>query len=147
MVQTYKRWPYIQSRTENLVLIAGGKSETKNKAKSESVTINGFGGGTGTGSSFDVDVSARSINIPSTLHGSITIKNEFFGDSSFGNIAPVYGVRPEILEATKVKINGAEQIAEKFPIGKYLYSANVELYKWGFVKVTAITAEIRVDYV
>jgi hypothetical protein len=143
----YQRWPYIQARTENLVVISGGKSQSFNTSKSESVSINGFGSGTGYGESFDVDVNARSVNIPQTLHGPITIKQETFGSSIPENLGPTYGVRPEIIQTTKAVINGTLQDASVFPVGNYLYSSNVELYKWGFVKVTAVTVEITGGYV
>lgn len=143
----YKNWPFIQSRTENIVVISGGKSKTDNQSISESVSINGFSSGGGGGSSFDVDVNARSVNIPQTLHKEITIKNVITGQIAPSNLGPTYGVRPEILEATKVKINGVDTLAEVFPTGEYLYSSNIELYKWGFAKVTAITVKITRDQV
>jgi len=144
--KTYQRWPYIQARTENLVVISGGKSETTNASLSESVSINGFGSGSGSGTSFDVDVNARSVNIPQTLHGPITISEEIFGTIAPQNLGPTYGVRPETLETTQAVVNGSLQNAERFPSGNYLYSSNVELYKWGFVKVTAITVEVPFNY-
>jgi hypothetical protein len=142
----YKRWPYIQARSENLVVISGGKSETQNNSESKSVSINGFGQGFGTGSSFDVDVNAKSVNVPQTLHGPITIQEQVFGSVAPSNLGPTYGVRPQTLSATEAVVNGALQTAERFPSGNYLYSSNVELYKWGFVKVTAITVEIPFNY-
>jgi hypothetical protein len=143
----YQRWPYIQARTENLVVISGGKSQSFNTSKSESVSINGFGSGEGYGESFDVDVNARSVNIPQTLHGPITIKQETFGSSIPPNLDPTYGVRPETIKTTKAVVNGTLQDASAFPTGNYLYSSNIELYKWGFVKVTAVTVEITGGYV
>jgi hypothetical protein len=143
----YKRWPYIQSRSENIVVITGGKAETTNISSTQSVSINGFGGGSGTGSSFDVDVNARSVNVPQTLHKKIEIKEEIFGDITPVELGPIYGVRPKELAVTKVRINGEEKDAETFPIGEYLYSSNVELYKWGFAKVSAITVNITSEYV
>jgi hypothetical protein len=142
----YQRWPYIQARSENLVVISGGKSETKNISESKSVSINGIGGGLGEGSSFDVDVNARSINIPQTLHGPITISEQILGSTAPSNLGPTYGVRPQTLETTEAVVNGTLQDAPNFPSGNYLYSSNVELYKWGFVKVTAITVEVPSSY-
>jgi hypothetical protein len=144
--QKYKPWPYLQTRTENLVVISGGKAKTENSSQSESVSINGFGRGTGTGFSFDVDVNARSINIPKSLHGRIAITEEIIGGIAPSDLDPTYGVRPAVLESTKVNINGVEQNASEFPAGEYLYSANVELYKWGFVKVSAVTVKIDQKY-
>jgi hypothetical protein len=146
LTPTYKRWPYIQARSENLVVISGGKSETSNTSASESVSINGFGRGDGFGSSFDVDVNARSVNIPQTLHGPITIQQQIIGTVAPQNLGPTYGVRPETLATTQAVVNGALQNADRFPSGNYLYSSNVELYKWGFVKVTAITVEVPFNY-
>ncbi len=143
----YQNWPYIQSRTENLVVITGGKSETFNSSKSAYASINGFGSGSGQGSSIDVDVNARSINIPETLHGKITIEEKSFGTTGPSTLEPTYGIRPTILETTKAVINGNLSAAATFPVGKYLFSSNIELYKWGFVKVEAITVEITQDLV
>jgi hypothetical protein len=142
--KTYKRWPYLQTRTENIVLITGGKSKSQGESKSESVGINGFSSSKSTSTSFDVDVRASSVNVPETLHGPITIKSEFIGTASDtkGVGQPTYGVRPSTLNTTKVVIGGQVQSASQFPTGQYLLNANVELYKWGFVKVTATTVEI-----
>lgn len=144
---TYQKWPYIQMISENLVVISGGKSETKNQSQTQSVSINGFGGGTGQGSSIDVDVNARSINIPPSLHGKITIKEESFGPDGDVNLKPTYGVFPKTLDSTQAVISGATVDVSNFPTGNYLYSADVELYKWGFVRVTATTVKITSDYV
>jgi hypothetical protein len=78
----------------------------------------------------------NSINIPTTLHPAITITEQFIG--SAGELNPTYGVRPQTISATS---------PPSFPTGNYLYSANVELYKYGFVKVTATTVEIEADKV
>jgi hypothetical protein len=143
----YKNWPYIQSRTENIVVITGGKSETINSSNSAYASINGFGSGRGQGSSIDVDVNARSINIPETLHDKITITEESFGTTGPSTLEPTYGIRPKVLEQTTVVINGNLAKAPQFPVGKYLFASNVDLYKWGFVKVEAITVEITEDLV
>ena len=60
---------------------------------------------------------------------------------------PTYGVRPMTLETTKVMLNGKLSAAPEFPVGNYLFSSNFELYKWGFVKVEAITVEISKYFV
>ena len=144
---TYKPWPYMQERTENIVVISGGKSETFNSSKSESVSINGVASGKGGGSSIDVNVSANSVSIPTTLHGKIEIKEESFGTTGSSKLEPTYGVRPKTLETTKVMLNGQLSAAPEFPLGDYLFSSNFELYKWGFVKVEAITVSITKDFV
>jgi hypothetical protein len=133
---TYKKWPYLKTKTENIVLISGSKSKTESKSESESVNINGISRSISEGNSFDVDVNVNSINIPTTLHPAITITEQFIG--SAGELNPTYGVRPQTISATS---------PPSFPTGNYLYSANVELYKYGFVKVTATTVEIGSDKV
>jgi hypothetical protein len=147
IIGKYKPWPYMQERTENIVVISGGKSETFNASKSQSVSINGVASGTGAGSAIDVNVSANSVSVPTTLHGKITIKEESFGATGSSKLEPTYGVRPNVLETTKVMINGNLAAAPSFPLGNYLFSSNVEIYKWGFVKVEAITVEITKDFV
>jgi hypothetical protein len=133
---TYKKWPYLKTKTENIILISGSKSETQSTSRSESANINGFSESLSEGSSFDVDVNVNSINIPTTLHPAITITEQFIGAG--GNLGPTYGVRPQTISATEPSV---------FPTGNYLYAANVELYKYGFVKVTATTVEIGADKV
>jgi len=145
----YRRWPYLQTRTENLVLITGGRSKTESKSKSESVGINGISSTESNATSFDVDVRASSVNVPETLHGPITIAEEMVGSASDtkGVGEPTKEVRPKTLATTQVVINGQLQAAPTFPTGKFLISSDVELYKWGFVKVTATTVEVTPDYV
>jgi hypothetical protein len=143
----YKKWPYLRMKTENVILITGGKSESRSKSLSESVSINGFARSQGSGSSFDVNVNASSINIPTALHDKIIIKEEFVGDQIPPNLLVTYGVRPKALEATKVRIDGKEEFAPKFPTGDYLYSSSIDLFKWGYVKVTARTVKITSEYI
>ena len=137
---TYRKWPYIKTKTENLVLITGGRSISNSYSKSQSAGINGFANSEGRGTSFDVNVSANSINVPKTIHPAITIRQDFINtaNDSKGIGQPTYGIRPSVLPATSPSI---------FPAGQYLISADVELYKWGFVKVTAITATITTDQI
>ena len=143
----YQPWPFIQSRTENLVIITGGKSETASSSASRSVNINGYGSANGRGSSIDVNVNARSINIPATLHDKIDIKEESFGTTGPQSLEPTYGIRPKTLAETTSVIDGKLVSTPKFPVGNYLYASNVQLYKWGFVKVTATTVEITENFV
>jgi hypothetical protein len=143
----YKPWPYIQTRTENLVVITGGKSETMNSSQSLSASINGSSRSNGRGTSIDVDVNARSVNIPPTLHGKITIEEETFGTTGGQSLLPTYGVRPTTLDVTKAVLDGREVSMPQFPTGNFLYQADVELYKYGFVKVTAITVTVDPKYV
>jgi hypothetical protein len=144
----YKNWPYLQLRSENLVLISGGISLTRSESLSESVSINGFSSSTGSGKSFDVNVNANSVNIPESLHGRVTIKNEFIGSVPPGGMLDVtYGVNPSQLSATEAKLGGVLTEVAQFPTGNYLLSSSIELYKWGFVKVTAKTVTISSDYI
>jgi hypothetical protein len=131
----YQRWPYIKTKTENIVLITGGRSLSKSISKSESAGINGFSSSTGEGKSFDVNVNANSILVPQTIHPAITINVQEVNDEgdSVGIGRPTTSVQPPILNAT---------IPSIFPTGNFLMSADAELYKWGFLKVTAITATI-----
>lgn len=143
----YKPWPYLRTRTENIVVITGGKSQTQNSSYNKYASINGSGQGRGAGSSIDVDVNARSINIPPSLHGSITIEEEIFGTTGGQDILPTYGIRPKTLEATKAVLDGNEIYCPQFPVGNYLYKSDVELYKYGFIKVTATTVTITSEYI
>jgi hypothetical protein len=140
----YKRWPYLQLRSENIVVISGSESIRDNVSQSAYNGVNGYGSGYGAGQDYDVDVNARSVNIPKSLHGEIKINQEKFG---LEGLYPTYGIRPEKLESTKAVVSGEEVFASKFPTGNYLYSSDVELYKWGFVKVTAITVNITDEYI
>jgi hypothetical protein len=146
---SYSPWPYLRLKTENLVVVTGGRSLSSLYSRSETIGINGTSLTTGQGSEFDVNVSANSVNVPETLHGPIDIVPQFIGGNpidSAGVGQPTYGVRPETLPTTKANINGVEVDAPKFPNGNYLVDSNVELYKWGFVKVTATTVTIDNRY-
>lgn len=133
--KTYQKWPYIRTKTENIVLITGGRSLSDSKSLSQSVGINGFASSTGAGKSFDVNVSANSILVPQTIHPAIGINIVEINNvvDTKGITRPTTSVRPATLSPTNPSI---------FPTGQFLMSADVELYKWGFVKVTAITATI-----
>jgi hypothetical protein len=143
----YQKWPYAQTRTENIVLISGGKSETKNTSNSQFASINGGGSGKGEGTSIDVDVNARSINVPPALHGQIEITEVDIGEKGDAEIKPINEIRPKTLKTTEVVIDGSKRQMAQFPTGDYLYQADVDLYKYGFVKVTAITVKVTNEYV
>jgi hypothetical protein len=87
--------------------------------------------------SFDIDRSANTITVPDTIHGIIPINPEIVGDFTGVDFQPEYGNYPPQLSPTSIT---------KFPVGKYLISANMELYKWGLVRVTAVTVDITEDY-
>jgi hypothetical protein len=138
--KTYIDLPYIKTRTENIVLITGGKSLSNSSSISQSVGINGVASSNGGGKSFDVNVNANSILVPQTIHSAISINvtevNSASDSKGIGR--PTTSVNPATLAATTPSV---------FPTGQFLMSANIELYKWGFVKVTAITATITTEQI
>jgi hypothetical protein len=144
----YSNWPYLQISRENLILIGGSKSQTNSKSLSESVSINGFSKSTGAGKSFDVNVNVNSVIIPEALHDLIDISEEFIGISPAGNagLDLTYGVRPISLQQSRALINGTQIACPRFPTGNYLVSATSELYKYGWAKITAKTADITANY-
>ena len=133
----YSEWPVIRTKTDNIVLITGSKSLSEAISRSRSVNINGATLEESANKQFDVNVGASSIVVPNCLRGSIGINETTIG-SFASDVEPTYGVRPSNLTATT---------PSKFPTGKYLYSSNVELYKWGFAKVRTITVEITAQHV
>jgi hypothetical protein len=140
LTSTYQNWPYIKTRTENIVLITGGRSLSNSNSQSQSVGINGFANSIGKGQSFDVNINANSILVPQTIHPAITVgitEVNTVNDSKQVR-RPTTSVNPLTLSATTPSI---------FPTGQFLMSADIELYKWGFVKVTAITATITASQV
>ena len=134
--ETYRKWPYLRTKTENLVLITGSRSSSTSMSISQSVGINGFASSTGKGKSFDVNVNANSILVPQTIHPAITINIDETNQVTDSNQVqkPTISINPRTLPATD---------PPQFVPGKYLISADIDLYKWGFVKVTAITADIQ----
>jgi len=140
LTSTYQNWPYIKTKTENIVLITGGRSLSNSNSKSQSAGINGFASSQGQGKSFDVNVNANSILVPQTIHPAITIsvREVNSASDSKGVGRPTTSVNPTTLAATTPSI---------FPTGQFLMSADVELYKWGFVKITAITATITTSQI
>jgi hypothetical protein len=146
----YSPWPYLRLKTENLVVVTGGRSKSESSSTSSTIGINGTASSFGTSSAFDVNVSANSVNVPETLHGPINIVPQFIGSTPSdikGVGQPTYGVAPTTLPTTRANINGVEVDAATFPPGNYLVDSNVELYKWGFVKVTATTVTIDNRYI
>jgi hypothetical protein len=146
----YSPWPYLRLKTENLVVVTGGRSLSSSYSRSGTIGINGAASSEGRSSEFDVNVSANSVNVPETLHGPINIVPQFIGSipsDTKGVGQPTYGVAPTTLPTTKANINGNEVDAPTFPPGNYLVDSNVELYKWGFVKVTATTVTIDNRYI
>jgi hypothetical protein len=136
IVNKYKSWPNIKMISENVVLIGGSISKSDGKSQSASMSLNGSSNANSISTSYDVNVSANSVVVPETLHGPITISKQSIG--SLGGITVPYSVNPSVLSATT---------PSSFPTGDYLISANVSLYKYGYAKVSAITAEVTSAYV
>jgi hypothetical protein len=134
---TYQEWPLIRQTSENIVVITSSSSYSVSEGESNSVSLNGFSNSERSDKSGSYSSNANSIVIPETLHGDLPIlkstgsslPSEFEGDTF---------VYPSQLTATTPPV---------FPTGKFLISSQMELYKWGMVKVTAITAEITEQYV
>lgn len=133
----YTTWPVIRTVTENIIVIGGSKSKSKGTGSSASMSLNGSSTATNDTTSFDVDVAVNSITLPEALHDQITI-----GKIPIGSMEPstlvTYDVQPSTIDATSFK---------EFPIGNYLISSSVELYKFGYSRVKAITVEITKDYI
>ena len=133
----YKKWPYIKRITENIVIVSGSKSKTEAWTIGETVSINGFSSVNRKDDSFDIDRNANTITVPDTIHDIVPIFSEQVGDFTGIDFQPEYGIFPGQLAPTNIT---------RFPAGKYLISANMELYKWGLVRVTAVTVDITEDY-
>jgi hypothetical protein len=132
-----KKWPNIKRVTENLVIVSGSKSKTEAWTKGETVSINGFSKVDRRDDSFDVDRNANTVNVPDAIHPTIAISEVEEGDFQGVDSIPVYEVYPKTLAATPIT---------EFPDGEYLVSGRMELYKWGLVRVTAITVNITSEY-
>jgi len=133
----YTTWPVIRSVTENIIIIGGSKSKSMGSGSSASMSLNGSSTATNDTTSFDVDVSVNSITLPEALHDEIIIAKVAIGSMDPSTLI-TYDVKPSSIDATSFK---------KFPIGNYLISSSVELYKFGYSRVKAITVEITEDYI
>ena len=135
-VAYFKNWPTIRLTSENIVMIGGSMSETLATNQSRSASNQGGSSSTSNSKSIDVDVSVNSIVVPQTLHDNLTINIVQIGNT--GNLSIPFSVNPNTLAATD---------PVKMPVGNYLYSSDVQLYKFGYSKITAITIELTEDYV
>ena len=135
-VAYFKDWPAIRLTSENIVMIGGSMSETLSVNNSASSSNQGGSSSNSNSKSIDVDVSVNSIVVPQTLHDNLTINIVQIGNT--GNLSIPFSVNPNTLAATD---------PVKMPVGNYLYSSDVQLYKFGYSKVTAITIELTKDYV
>ena len=132
----YQNWPIIRSISENIVLIGGSKSNSGAGGKSESVSKNGSSVSTNNSFSSDVNTSVNSITLPNALYDELTINIVPIG--TLGSIPVPYSVNPSVLSATNPK---------QFPTGNYLITSEIQPYKFGYSKITAITVEITTSHV
>jgi len=135
-VAYFKNWPTIRLTSENIVMIGGSMSETLATNASQSSSNQGGSSSSSNSKSIDVDVSVNSIVVPQTLHDNLPINIVQIGNT--GSLSIPFSVNPNTLAATD---------PVKMPVGNYLYSSDVQLYKFGYSKVTAITIELTKDYV
>jgi hypothetical protein len=133
----YENWPIIRTVTENIIVIAGSKSKSIGSGESASMSLNGSSTAVNDTTSFDVDVSVNSITLPEALHDQIIIEKVPIG-SMDPSTSVTYDVQPPLIEATSFK---------SFPVGNYLISSSIELYKFGYSKIKGITIEITQDYI
>ena len=136
LTSKYQKWPTIRMVSENVVLIGGSQSRSNGKSQSASASLNGSSNANSQSISYDVNVSTNSVTVPEALHENITISKQSVG--TLGGINVPYSVNPSELDAT---------IPSVFPTGSYLISSDVSLYKFGYSKVSAITADITSGYV
>lgn len=132
----YQQMPVFKTQTESVLLFSGSSSKTENDSQSQSVSLNGNASAVSENSSVSRNVSVNSVVLPSALHGDIEIQINAFGSN--GDLPISYAVVPTRIEATD---------PPRFPVGNYLLSSNISLYKYGFVKVVATTIEIDERYV
>jgi hypothetical protein len=136
--KTYLAWPNIKKITENVLLFTGGKSKTQSESRSEDVSINGFAESTREDVSFDIDTNVNTVTLPDALHGVLQVNEIYSGPEIPSDLQIVGGVQPKLLEATNPAI---------YPIGNYLISSSMDLFKYGLVKVKATTVTITAKYV
>jgi len=136
--KTYLRWPNLKRITENVLLFTGGKSKTESESKSEDVSINGFAEAKRKDWSYDIDTNVNTVTLPDALHGVLTVNEVYNGPQIPGDLQITGGVKPNVLPATN---------PAKFPIGNYLVSSSMDLFKYGLVKVKAVTVTVTADYV
>ena len=136
--KTYLAWPNLKKITENVLLFTGGKSKTESDSNSEDVSINGFAEATREDVSFDIDTNVNTVTLPDALHGVLQINEIYSGPEIPSDLQIQGGVQPKVLEATNPAI---------FPIGNYLISSSMDLFKYGLVKVKATTVTVTAEYV
>ena len=136
--KTYLAWPNIKRITENILLFTGGKSKTESASKSEDVSINGFAEAERKDWSYDIDTNVNTVTLPDAIHEQLTVNEIYSGPEIPTDLQITGGVNPKILAATS---------PAKFPTGNYLISSSMDLFKYGLVKVKAITVTITDAYV
>ena len=119
-------------------MFTGGKSKTESESNSEDVSINGFANAIRKDWSYDIDTNVNTVTLPDALHGVLTVNEVYSGPQIPGDLQITGGVKPNILPATTPPI---------FPIGNYLISSSMDLFKYGLVKVKATTVTVTEQYV
>jgi hypothetical protein len=135
--KNYKDWPVIRRTTENIIVFTGSKSRSDSGGESVSVSPNGFSNASSGSFSYDVNRSVSSITLPDALHDDISIQMIDIGPQ----LPTELDVKAEILPSQLTSTN-----PPRFPVGNYLMSSSMELYKWGLVKITAETVDITEEY-
>jgi len=124
-------FPNVRPEAHN-VTILGSRKDNSN---SESVSYSGAS----TSQSDSYSISVETASIPATIHGEITITEEFADISGSGSSSVSTGaVRPTSLPATQYSL---------FPTGKYLYSINSSPFRFGYTRIEAVILDITSEYV
>jgi hypothetical protein len=135
------RWPAIRTETENIILYGGSKASRVTSEASQAVNpasgggVESFSNSQSESTDRSVRMSISTVTIPRTLHGPVTV-----GVTTRGEVDTSldFGVEPPTLSATS---------PTQFPVGKFLLNANVDLFRYGYVRVTAVVVDITSDYV
>jgi hypothetical protein len=136
--ENIKLWPTLKKISQNILVFTGGKSRTESSTTSEDVSINGFANSQRDDKSYDIDTNVNSVIVPDALYDTITIKEEKFGPLIPEDLQITGGVYPKTLPATN---------PPKFPVGNYLIRSDASIYRFGLVKITAVIARVKEDFV
>ena len=136
--ENIKLWPTLKKISQNILVFTGGKSRTESSTTSEDVSIYGFANSQRDDKSYDIDTNVNSVIVPDALYDTITIKEEKFGPLIPEDLQITGGVYPKTLPATN---------PPKFPVGNYLIRSDASIYRFGLVKITAVIARVKEDFV
>ena len=138
-------WPVIRPTSHNIVL-TGQTKRLNVGTKIVAVTPPGIGYGTGlvylntkseSGSASIVD-----LEIPPTIHGEITI-SETGTSSATGSVTDLSGVVASVTaNGTLSETTIAATTPSAFTPGKYILTSDVQLYKYGYARVTAVVVDV-----